>query len=175
MNKVNKEFYLLRHGQTDFNVKKVVAGPVVDCPLNETGKEQAKEVRPIIASLKIETICHSPMLRVLQTMRLATRDHDCDRVEIDSLKECDPDTWNKLIQIEEHHLPCEHTLPFFEQVIRGLEEALTHPGPSLLIAHGGVHYALCHHLKIVDHPWDIDNCALVHFTQIENSWEATLV
>lgn len=175
MNKVNKEFYLLRHGQTEFNAKKMIAGYKHDCPINETGKEQAKDVRPLVANLKIETIFHSPMLRVVQTMNYAAKDHECDRIELDLLKECDSDVWHKLTRIEQDQFPCEETLPFYEQVEKMLDEILEHPGTPLLVTHGGIHYALCHQLQIIDHPWKIDNCALVHFYEIEDEWHATLI
>ncbi len=170
-----KEFYLLRHGQTDFNAKKVFAGCGKDLPLNETGAQQAKEVRRIVANLPIKTICHSPMVRVLETMHHATADHACARIKIETLKECSADEWHKIIKLEVHHEPCEIVSPFFEQAKKGLAEALNHPGPSLIVAHGGIHYAFCHHLKITDHPWNIDNCALVHFTQINDLWKAKLI
>ena len=35
--------YFVRHGETDWNVKKKIQGKT-DVPLNETGKQQAKEL-----------------------------------------------------------------------------------------------------------------------------------
>ena len=37
------ELYVVRHGQTEYNVKKVFQGHI-DIPLNEVGEKQAKEI-----------------------------------------------------------------------------------------------------------------------------------
>ena len=36
---------IFRHGETDGNVKNIVQGAGIDCPLNETGKKQAALLR----------------------------------------------------------------------------------------------------------------------------------
>ena len=40
---MKKEIYIIRHGQTDYNLKGIVQGRGVDSVLNETGEEQAKK------------------------------------------------------------------------------------------------------------------------------------
>ena len=37
----SKKIYLIRHGQTDFNLQGIVQGSGVDADLNDTGKAQA--------------------------------------------------------------------------------------------------------------------------------------
>lgn len=37
----SKKIYLVRHGQTDYNLKGIVQGSGIDAPLNETGRKQA--------------------------------------------------------------------------------------------------------------------------------------
>lgn len=36
-----KDIYIVRHGQTDYNLKGIVQGSGVDASLNDTGREQA--------------------------------------------------------------------------------------------------------------------------------------
>jgi len=39
-----KKIYLVRHGQTDFNLKGVVQGSGIDAPLNATGQATGKGI-----------------------------------------------------------------------------------------------------------------------------------
>lgn len=60
------EIYVVRHGQTDFNIKKVFQGHI-DIPLNEVGKEQAKETALKFKNIDVDMILASPLQRTLQT------------------------------------------------------------------------------------------------------------
>ncbi len=37
-----KHLYIVRHGETDFNLKGIIQGRLIDADLNETGQNQAK-------------------------------------------------------------------------------------------------------------------------------------
>lgn len=56
----------MRHGQTDWNVKKLCVGQV-DVPLNDNGMEQARLAAPVVQRLSISTIFHSPLERARVT------------------------------------------------------------------------------------------------------------
>lgn len=60
------EIYVVRHGQTDYNIKKVFQGHI-DIPLNETGKKQAEETALKFKNMKIDMILVSPLKRTIQT------------------------------------------------------------------------------------------------------------
>ena len=45
--------YFVRHGETDWNVKKKIQGKT-DVPLDETGKQQAKELADMLLDRKKE-------------------------------------------------------------------------------------------------------------------------
>ena len=63
---------------------------------------------------------------------------------------------------------------FMDRVRQGINQALSLPGPLLIVAHGGVHWALCCLMGIETHEWAIDNCTVVHFSIGENgSWRAS--
>jgi broad specificity phosphatase PhoE len=62
-------FYVLRHGQTDWNVQLRLQGST-DIPLNETGREQARVAARILASEGITKIIASPLSRALETAQI---------------------------------------------------------------------------------------------------------
>ena len=47
------DLYFVRHGETDWNVKKKIQGKT-DVPLNENGKQQAKELADMLLDRKKE-------------------------------------------------------------------------------------------------------------------------
>lgn len=61
-----KPFWFLRHGQTDYNARGLSQG-AVDIPLNDTGREQARAIAPLLAGRGITSIAASPMLRARET------------------------------------------------------------------------------------------------------------
>ena len=62
-------FYVLRHGQTDWNVQMRLQGST-DIPLNETGRAQAHVAAKILAGEGITKIIASPLSRALETARI---------------------------------------------------------------------------------------------------------
>ena len=62
------EIYVVRHGQTDYNVKKVFQGHI-DIPLNETGEKQAQETASKFRNIDADMILVSPLQRALQTAK----------------------------------------------------------------------------------------------------------
>ena len=63
-----KIFYI-RHGQTDWNVKKIVQG-TTDIPLNKTGIMQAKEAQKKVMDKNINLILSSPLSRAKETAEI---------------------------------------------------------------------------------------------------------
>ena len=57
---------IIRHGQTDGNVKGLVQGAGLDLPLNETGRAQAAAAAEKLLSLHLPVIYSSTMLRARQ-------------------------------------------------------------------------------------------------------------
>lgn len=60
------EIYVVRHGETDYNVKKVFQGHI-DIPLNENGKKQAKKTAEKFKNIDVDMILVSPLKRTIQT------------------------------------------------------------------------------------------------------------
>lgn len=81
-----KHFYIIRHGETEFNKSKLLQGRGINAPLNETGWLQAKAVANALESYPIEKIVTSSLIRTKQTAApFAQRTH----TEIESWSEFD--------------------------------------------------------------------------------------
>lgn len=64
--------YLVRHGQTDWNVEKKTQGHA-DIPLNEKGRKQAKSLSSNISKLGVEKIVSSDLLRAKETAEILNK------------------------------------------------------------------------------------------------------
>ena len=60
------KIYLVRHGETDWNIERRFQG-IEDIPLNDKGRKQAKDCAKILATLSFSTIYASPLQRAYET------------------------------------------------------------------------------------------------------------
>lgn len=169
---LQKEFYFVRHGQTDHNILqgKQNENHPEDIPLNDTGRNQAKAIEPTISSLPIQTICASPLKRAQETKGIITSKFQVPHHAIHDLSECSTAIWKEMARLGMYSsLPEEGPVrQFMDRVRNGIDQALVLPGPSLVVAHGGVHWAICCLMGIEQHEWAIGNCIPVHFLVDEN-------
>lgn len=63
------KIYIIRHGQTDWNVEGRYAGRM-DIPLNRTGIKQAEEIREKLKDITFDKVYSSPLSRTYQTARI---------------------------------------------------------------------------------------------------------
>ncbi|MFN8284191.1 MAG: histidine phosphatase family protein [Chitinophagales bacterium] len=63
-----KNIYIIRHGQTDFNVRQVVQGRGVNSDLNDTGIQQAKLFFEAHKEIKFDVVYTSSLKRTWQTV-----------------------------------------------------------------------------------------------------------
>jgi len=69
-------FLVARHGQSLFNVDKIVNGdPALDRGLSEEGIEEAERLAGQLAALPLELVAVSPFPRALQTANIALAGH----------------------------------------------------------------------------------------------------
>lgn len=67
-------FYLVRHGQTDWNAREIVQG-VTDIPLNGTGLAQAARARDLMKDVPLDIIFSSPLVRAYRTAEIINEAH----------------------------------------------------------------------------------------------------
>lgn len=66
---------LIRHGQTDYNVSRLIQGAGVDAHLNMLGHDQAQKVGERFAGITIDHIYSSDQTRAAQTMQYIAKHH----------------------------------------------------------------------------------------------------
>lgn len=64
------KLYLARHGETEWNLQRMLQGSS-DIPLNDTGLEQARQLREKIRGLDFDLCYASPLSRARQTAEIA--------------------------------------------------------------------------------------------------------
>ena len=64
------ELWLVRHGETDWNLKRLLQG-WVDTPLNQTGRRQSQELAGCLRERSFVEVWSSDLLRAAETARLA--------------------------------------------------------------------------------------------------------
>lgn len=67
-------FYIVRHGQTEWNTKKLLQGKT-DSPLTEEGLSQAKEAAELFKQYQFATILSSDLLRAKRTAEIIALEH----------------------------------------------------------------------------------------------------
>lgn len=68
--------YLVRHGQTQYNVEQRLPGQLPGIVLNEAGARQAEELAGALRELPLTAVVASPLDRARQTAEMVIRDRD---------------------------------------------------------------------------------------------------
>ncbi|MEC7838608.1 MAG: NUDIX domain-containing protein [Chlamydiota bacterium] len=171
-------FFFIRHGETDANTDPDIKDVDADLPLNSKGIDQAFMAKKIAENLPLKTVCSSPIQRAKQTKDIIVSSMQLDDFEIEGLSECKAYIWKKMVHIEKgsnFHV-CNEVNQFLNKALAGIASALEKESPTLIVAHGGIHWALCYYLSIENHLWKIGNCKLVHFMPVDTEgWKAEVI
>lgn len=167
-----KTFYMIRHGETEANASKIMAGSL-DSPLNETGRSQARHARAIIENLKEkpEIIVHSQLSRAKETAEIINEALNVPMFEDPDIAELHAGDWEgvsydlcRSMMDGWANPPNGETFElFFERIKRAKNRALeSNKGRVLIVSHGGVFraFAKLYGLDI----WGVRNCNLHQFT-----------
>lgn len=65
----SKKIYIIRHGQTDFNLQGIVQGSGVDTSLNDRGRAQAAAFFDMYQGVKFDKIYTSALKRTVETVK----------------------------------------------------------------------------------------------------------
>ncbi len=65
----NKRLFLVRHGETEFNIKGVMQGHV-DSPLTDLGIKQAKDTAELVKEMNIDVLASSDLKRAIDTAEI---------------------------------------------------------------------------------------------------------
>lgn len=169
---LKKEFYFIRHGQTDYNISNSKVDHE-DVSLNIVGFQQAESIASVFRNLPIRSICFSPLKRAKETKEVICKNIQANHYEIPELGECSLQVWNDMTAcgVNACHSSHEHVKIFMQKVLNGINQALSYEGPVLIVAHGGIHWATCCFMGLNNYDWTIANCVPMHFSlTTENSW-----
>lgn len=93
-------FYILRHGETEWNADHDRYCGITDIALSEKGQEQAKRAADTLGSVRFDAIYCSPMLRARQTVQPIARVQNLSIHTDDRLREIDFGKWEGLTRTE---------------------------------------------------------------------------
>lgn len=140
--------YLVRHGQTDWNVERKTQGHT-DIPLNENGKNQAHNLSDKISNFKIDKIISSDLLRAKETAEIINEKFnvsiECDKrlremnygdLEGVCRDELTPDIW-EIFNNKPDKLHAEHIESVFDRVKSFFDELNLNDENILIVTHGG--------------------------------------
>jgi broad specificity phosphatase PhoE len=88
-----REYLILRHGETDWNVINRIQG-TIDVPLNERGRKQCADLAEKLSSETIHHLFSSPLQRALDTAKEIARRHGIDIGVDERLSELSQGEWN---------------------------------------------------------------------------------
>lgn len=174
-------FFLVRHGETDWNKVRRIQG-VSDIPLNDTGRDQAHAVAEILAAHTFDVIVSSPLSRARDTASIIAKRLGMPGPEIvDGLIERNyGDAEGSNGQDLDHLYPPGTEIPGREpreavtaRALQALRElANQHPDSDVIaVAHGGVIRSVVEHAAPGQHNEPITNCSVHSFRMVAGSLE----
>ena len=172
------KLYVVRHGQTDWNTEGRIQGRT-DIVLNQTGIEQANEVRNKIDELEIDFIISSPLTRTKQTAEIINKNKSVEIKFDDRLKERNFGAFEGLIrkQLDKYEDLFDYNLnksiengesiqDVFKRVHGFLEELNEkyEDKKILLVTHGGVSRAIdSYYTNNIEDDCILKNCEIKEY------------
>lgn len=190
-------FWLIRHGETDWNVEQRLQG-WRDIALNERGKQQAQSIRVFLDTKNItfDAVLSSDLQRAVQTAEIIFSGLQTPLIKDSQLRErnygiYEGEPWKKMLQLVDHPAPeinlrdpdllipnGETLTVFHERIVQGFNRIATErPNQHLaVIAHGGVIDMVWRQLQGLDlttlSPMQILNASLNHFSiDSQHQWQ----
>lgn len=149
--------YLVRHGQTDWNLEKKTQGHT-DISLNDNGREQAKLVSDVIKDYKIDKIYSSDLLRAKETADIINEKFGLDIILDNRLREINygdlegiprtllsQDVWD-VFNNNPLELHAEPMLDVYTRV-KNFFDSLNYDEDILIVTHGGALRAIMYYIS----------------------------
>ena len=177
-------FYFVRHGETDFNRRHLLAGGGLDHPLNEYGHRQAEALAKQISRHiphKVFRLIASHMTRAQETAAYLARELGLPIEVKPELREWDLGEWEGRSSLEflSHILgdgeptQGESRKVFYSRIENAWRSVHHDSEPYVMVSHGAVWLAMQDILKI--ERFKIDNCGLVKVESAQGSWRAEVL
>jgi broad specificity phosphatase PhoE len=180
-------FFVLRHGQTDWNVEARLQGST-DIPLNETGRQQARAAAAFFKDKGLTKIVASPLSRALETARLVGEQLGLEPVvdarliernfglfegmtidEVHRHREEMREHMNPTADVDGKHYPWNaEPLPAVIDRVFDCVNAYRHDDTCLFVCHGIPFRAISR--KFIDDMYSSPNCAPVMFEEADGKW-----
>ena len=81
-----EHFFVVRHGETEGNVKGINAGPL-DYPLTGKGEKEIEYLSEALSKTDISAVFSSPIFRTVETAKILARPHKLDVQKLEGLTE----------------------------------------------------------------------------------------
>ncbi|HMN70058.1 MAG TPA: histidine phosphatase family protein [Bdellovibrionales bacterium] len=175
-------FYFVRHGETDANRARVLAGSGADHPLNADGHAQARVLAAALETHiphRIHRVVSSSMTRTRETaehlsgaLRLPVEIHSGFREwHLGEWEGGSFEQFGSLLLGDGEPSGGESRVAFYARVERAWRDVHSSHEPYLIVAHGGVWMALADVLRIPR--FAVRNC---HLVRVEGpTWRATVL
>jgi len=162
-----RPFYYLRHGETESNRLKTIAGSL-DVALNDTGLAQARAAIDLVRPLGVTHLASSNLRRARETAATIARALALPHVVVPELGERN---WGELegrsqvFRVRGAPPPpdAETAEQFISRTRAGLAQVRAE-GVPLVVAHSGTHRVLCRLLGLAESAEPIANCRPVRFS-----------
>ncbi|MEM8793081.1 MAG: histidine phosphatase family protein [Pseudomonadota bacterium] len=176
-------FFFLRHGETDYNEKRIFQGQT-DSQLNETGLSQAREAARKLVGQPVAEIVASPLSRARITAEIVGEAIGVPVETDDALMECHlgiyqdmpyqpwiSDYW------EGNYAPegGEDFYQFRARVIPAMAEIVARGPNRLIVAHGGLWYAARSLFPQEPDLPRMPNAMALHIVPREGTWQISPV
>ena len=86
MDKKKTMIYIVRHGETDWNIEQKMQGHT-DIPLNTNGEKQAQAIAKDLKNIQLDIIYSSPLSRALDTATIINNHHKTKLITDNALRE----------------------------------------------------------------------------------------
>ncbi len=165
----SRPFYYLRHGETEANANRMIAGSL-DVDLTPLGRDQAKKAALLLAREPITAIYSSPLRRARDTAAPVAGALGLALTIIPDVAERN---WGEL-EGKPRDTRIRGTLPagaeagrdFVQRVLRGF--ACIQAEVPLIVAHSGVYRVLCRTLAIEETEGPVTNALPLRFVPSTN-------